>query len=786
MGRKIVYALGVLLLIIVCTLLLAPTLVSTQWGQRQLTALVNGRLDGHLAFQNLSLSWFSGQKVERLTYQDNRSQSTLRIKSLETDASLLQLLFQKTLGGRTTIDTLDASIKPLLLEVKDANGFIQMASGSPLRLHMKGNTLQQKKAGHFDVNIALDPRQMSNFNGGHAQLFEKAQQAQMEIKADLTNLPVALLDTLARMTDSEWDGTLTLLLGDTINAVIKQTSIPSGIALDIRANSPNMSGVLVGQIKKGQFILSQPGNIDLLVTPETFEMLSARAGIPPLLRLEKPMTVKTKIDELQMPLDKANLLRDLGVKGTVEIPQVNLAQMPFAGDLALSQLNISIDAPQDKQTIGVNIQGSALRNGTPLQIGLNTQIDRPRTMDELLKLLAKRLIEFTFKAGSSFGQVSGNARLDAAAQQLHIAFKGNSTLAQQGSQGAFNGNATIEQWNDLNALTLTLEVAADQFPAGEAIRLMNTDLGRKIEALFGSLLDARISAKLQNLKGPIRAELQGKNGSISLDGSLRNGTLTLNQTFKAQFQLSQELSQKILSPYIPLLGGIIGADNPLTITIDPQGFSLPLTAFDIRKLSIGNAMIDMGHIRFSRESQVASLLNVLNTDGNDKISVWFTPLYLTVQNGLIQVQRMDLLLLNAYPAATWGTVDLAKDAINMVIGLRGPALTKAFRLTGLSDEYMMQIPYKGKLKTAKIDKKAAAAKVSALVAQTQGPQGQLIGAFLEIAGGALNEEKAPPPTTNPLPWTLKETEAGVESAEDSSPLKVIESGAQELLKTIFR
>ena len=162
-------------------------------------------------------------------------------------------------------------------------------------------------------------------------------------------------------------------------------------------------------------------------------------------------------------------------------------------------------------------------------------------------------------------------------------------------------------------------------------------------------------------------------------------------------------------------------------------------------------------------------------------------LYVSMKNGVISFKRMDMLIMDTYAIATWGNVDLAANKVNMIIGLTGQALQKGFNIQGLGKDYVAQIPFKGPIDNASIDKKKAAAKIAALVASNRGPEGLLIGTALHIASGGLKEEKAPPPTTNPLPWsTGEESSQPTNSKPDSNhPLHQVEEKATSLLKNLI-
>lgn len=323
---------------------------------------------------------------------------------------------------------------------------------------------------------------------------------------------------------------------------------------------------------------------------------------------------------------------------------------------------------------------------------------------------------------------------------------------------------------DFDNLSLNLEVKTRRLPAGLFCQMgcLESTIQDKIEALLGETVDTDIKVHLHHMNGPLMAQLNGKNGHVLFDGQLTNGVLTLNKPFEIQVAVTPQLGKSILQDFIPILSGVIAADAPIKISIDPVGFSLPLKQIDINKITIGLGTIDLGKMTFNNEGQLGTIFDLLKPSSQEDLSVWFTPLYIDLQAGLLRLGRMDMLMLNRYPMALWGKVDIIKDKVDLRIGLTGTALSQALNLKNLDKSYMMQLPLKGNMGHAGIDKTKAAARISALVAQNQGgAHGLIIGTFLDIAGGSLSEDKVPPSTTSPLPWEENQTSSETPKQSDT-------------------
>ncbi|HEV8052821.1 MAG TPA: hypothetical protein VGP47_10025, partial [Parachlamydiaceae bacterium] len=348
-------------------------------------------------------------------------------------------------------------------------------------------------------------------------------------------------------------------------------------------------------------------------------------------------------------------------------------------------------------------------------------------------------------------------------------------------------------------LSMTLDANVQSLPISLLCQFACVDpkLKQKIEIVLGSKINGKIKTQLQRMNGPLFVELNGENGRFTIDAFLNQGIMTLNQDLKAQLTVSPQLGEYVLKDLIPVLSGMLSADHPIHLTIGKDGFALPLRNPSATTVAIGNAVLEMGKVHFSGESQIAKVLNLLTPATSDQL-VWLTPAYFSLNQGLLKLQKVDMLISDRYPIAAWGDADIAKDKVNMVIGLSGSAISKAFKVPKIANSYFLQLPLKGKLSNPSIDKTKAIGRISALVAQSQGgAEGLVLGAVLDIASGSLTENSIPSPSTNPLPWSnlMQNSEVSApEQREGTNPegkskpntIEEIGKGASSLLKKIFR
>lgn len=360
-------------------------------------------------------------------------------------------------------------------------------------------------------------------------------------------------------------------------------------------------------------------------------------------------------------------------------------------------------------------------------------------------------------------------------------------------ENLFNDEGTI----DINGLMLNVEAKSKSLPAGLFCQLacFREDSRKRLEALFGETLETNVKAHLKKMNGPVEVFLKGENGRLKLDAQLNNGIVKLNTPFEIEIQVTPKLGTSLLEEVLPILAGVVSAENPVTISVDPKGFSMPIFPFALEKVRMDNATINLGKMLFTKSGDLGDIFDLLKPSSQDALTVWFTPAYLSLQDGVMRLKRMDMLMIGKYPIALWGKVDTVKDRVDMRIGISGAALAQAINIGNIDPSTLMQIPLTGTMNNNGIDKAKTAARMSALVAQSQGgAHGLLIGAFLDIAGGSLSEEKAPEPTTQPLPWAnlMKSREKSEQSSPEEKKKdkrdktsKQIEKAASSLIDSLF-
>lgn len=384
--------------------------------------------------------------------------------------------------------------------------------------------------------------------------------------------------------------------------------------------------------------------------------------------------------------------------------------------------------------------------------------------------------------------VQGNFKTDASKQNLswQIAVNGQGE-GKVSLTGLLPLAFILDSKFRMQDLNFDAKLDGQGIPVGVLARFGGLDVGwsKALEAAIGKKASLKGDIALQNLYGPITANIQGENGQITLNGQIRRGVLVLSEPLTAKFNVNTQFGHDALGHVLPILNSAVGAENPIYVQINPQGFAMPLMPYDFNGMSFQNAMINLGKMRFSNQGDLANLLAILNIRSQDSLGVWFTPVYLSLNQGKVKIERFDMLVANRYPIAAWGNVDFPADRVWMKIGLTGQAISKALGVRGLDADDMLQVPVKGTINNPQMDTASVAAQVSKLTLENDLPEGRLIGTILGIASNVLGGDNTiPPPTTQPLPWANEKDEQA-KPKKKKDVIDHVEKGVNNLINSLI-
>ena len=309
---------------------------------------------------------------------------------------------------------------------------------------------------------------------------------------------------------------------------------------------------------------------------------------------------------------------------------------------------------------------------------------------------------------------------------------------------------------------------------------------KALEAFWGKQIDGTCKLDMQHMDGTFTAQIKGPNGSSSLSGKMQNGIFKLSSPFEVHMDLSPAMISFFSDQSIPLLESVLSASETLDLVIEPKNFSLPLVPFDPSEWTIGKGKLNLGKIFFKNEKDLETITSLIPSLQEHSFAIWFTPIYFSLDQNQLALERFDMQVAGKYTLASWGTIQLESMKTNLILGLSSDTLRSVFHIDP-DEGYFLQIPIKGKHGKLGIDKTKALARIGALAAQTQGGiQGKIVGSLLDATLSENLEFSPPSPTTSPFPWEgngeLEEEGTQIDVTKNKVSVKKKANKKQQALK----
>lgn len=331
----------------------------------------------------------------------------------------------------------------------------------------------------------------------------------------------------------------------------------------------------------------------------------------------------------------------------------------------------------------------------------------------------------------------------------------------------------------LDQLSLDLDSELTAVPVAVLDGLFGFD--GLLSASLGEQVNGRISSQLQQGQGPLDARLESPNAKVQLAGAWSDGVMTLREPFTAAIQPTEAFGRVVLARVHPLFETLRGGEAPIQLRIPAEGVQVPLSDFAIEGVSLPEVDLRLGELELANGWLLDGLMRMGQRYGALKTAEgnWraeFTPAIVALEKGQLSYKkRMDLLLGEQMHLATWGSLDLAQQQANLVLGIMPDTLAAVFGIKVAADD-ALRIPISGPLGSDAFDLSSVASELLRLQAQRQlGGRSPLLGALAgALSGGKqLGLQGAPQPSVDPLPWAermqRKAEAAADEAAEPAEP-----------------
>ena len=331
---------------------------------------------------------------------------------------------------------------------------------------------------------------------------------------------------------------------------------------------------------------------------------------------------------------------------------------------------------------------------------------------------------------------------------MHIEMEGSSTEG-----GKVFVNLLTE---DLDFSKASLDLSCQDLPSVFLDRIVSlfTQLPDSFfSTLLGKTIQLQGSAHIENEKGTLALSLSSPLVSTKMKGEIREGMVTLQEDLQLDVFLTETFSQYFLKEMSPLFTSAQSSKKPIRLTIFKEGFECPFSPFSLKEVKVQKSILDLGQMRAKNAAGVGLIMGIMKLhlpSHMEEMDVWATPVTLSLYDGTLYTDRMDVLLDNSVPICTWGTIDLISKEVDMTLGLTAEALRETFRFANLPEDYVLTIPVKGTIDHVKVDNSVAAAKIAKLMAM----KATNAGVLNKIFGGIIQEDNIPPPK-RPFPWEGK-------------------------------
>lgn len=733
---------------------------------------------------------------------------------------------------------------PIIFE--NVNAHVQTKPGTDIQALLNGYCSQEQLKGQFDIDFRT-PETDPN------KLVDAITHNKFTIKANLKDIPVDVLDNLFLSKYPSYKGLLTSVLGKSLNLSISQSQVEDQNIAFVQLMTPHLNGELTGQFQNGRFALTKSSLLTLTLAPDSIQAFS-----PSWITLNKGNANLT-INQLSFEYPSINP-QSFIVNANVEFPSFILKNPANSSQLLVNYLQAKLEAPIKSNDVILKIDGQGTQNNQPLSLKLDWTVQKsdkwtsiidafkhksnfdvegvslPIPLIDNLLNLQQRLLgligptaNLKIKGqmepnGVNLALTASSDKLNLEQTTLHFDHNDSPFVGQMQAQkinlhglqldqvvAKWNintdlkqGEASIETKNDMLKGHLTAKNWENQdFQGDLSIKDMPTStlqlLGNvkdDLHTLLGERFSLAAKTTSTSKQSDWTFDLKGDNAKVMTSAVIQNNELILNEPLLAEISLHPRY-EKIINKYFPLFKGLVSSEGPIKVRIEPEGFFMGLTSDYLTSLNIPKGVIEMKQIWFSQDSNLASVASLLKIDYDENLSVKMTPLYFNFQVGDLGIKRVDLLLLENYPLAAWGDVNIVKDKVDMTVGLTSRTLSNAFGVHKLPADRLLQLPFTGTLAKAKIDRHKATARIAALIAELQGKKANsFFGTIVEIAAGGISDP-SPPPTTEPLPWSIaaapaKDATDTAKNAEEettdptSQALKELENKATKALKKIFK
>jgi|GEM_PF-2470599 len=322
----------------------------------------------------------------------------------------------------------------------------------------------------------------------------------------------------------------------------------------------------------------------------------------------------------------------------------------------------------------------------------------------------------------------------------------------------FGGSLNIDGKGTQGSLTFTGFVLDKGDHLGAKINLMSRSLPTELLDLIAPISPFIGQAFSLDAKGEISKErsdldviFQSPSFAAQTALTLNQSLLTLREPLNAQFDLNPIFQSTMKKRYgVDLLA----LKNPIQLYIDPKQFSLPLFPLNLSGFQLGYGVLDLGQMVVGNVGSAQDIGSIFQLPARSpSFPLWFAPTEFSARSGRLFLDRTEVLFNGSLDVALWGTIDLPRRYVDMILGLTAQSLALTLGVPNLSPNYVLKVPIRGPFDDVKIYKDEAAAKIAFLLARKHTlPRAGVWGNLLDTLGDLADDQSDVPPPKRPFPW----------------------------------
>jgi hypothetical protein len=404
---------------------------------------------------------------------------------------------------------------------------------------------------------------------------------------------------------------------------------------------------------------------------------------------------------------------------------LRLIKKRIDADIQIERLRLSWFGPQ--KLIGVQFQTAEFS-------GAFEEIDANSPLWAMTR-------NFTLSGGSIHASQTSSSIEDVQAKIIDSAINVTGRTLAESKSGQFSIRGTM-----INPKLFDLLIDIEKMPTAIVDWFLKTE-EKKLQSILGPNFDLKGTVAMKERVGIFDLVLTSPTANTAATGSMMDGVIRLERDFICTLSLTPAMSLALFNNTVAVTG-----QDPIILKVIADGFEFS-RPFSLQTLKIHKASLNLGRIRLQNADYLSGLSIFLKTGkiNTKQVDAWFNRADFSLENGFLDLKRMDALLAHSIHLCTWGKANLIQQTLDMILGIPEEVLRQTFGIKTLSSKYVLQIPLKGTFDNPQLDTGAASRKIAAIVAAGK-LQGK--GGILGEALGVFNEaalERSPPPNA-PFPW----------------------------------